>query len=74
MYLEARLLRIETCEAEDTQTATIGEYLLRSGGISARVAQLASDLANARATDKVIQSQMQKITDTVDNMFTLEVF
>ena len=73
LYLEARLLRIETCEAEDTQTATIGEYLLRDGGISARVSQLATDLANARATDKVIQSQMQIITDTVDNMFTLEV-
>lgn len=73
LYLEARLLRIETCEAEDTQTATIGEYLLRDGGISARVAQLATDLANARATDKVIQSQMQILTDTVDNMFTLEV-
>ena len=73
LYLEARLLRIETCEAEDTQKATIGEYLLRSGGISARVAQLATDLANARATDKVIQSQMQIITDTVDSMFTLEV-
>ena len=73
LYLEARLLRIETCEAEDTQKATIGEYLLRSGGISDRVAQLATDLANARATDKVIQNQMQIITDTVDNMFTLEV-
>lgn len=73
LYLEARLLRIETCEAEDTQTATIGEYLLRSGGISARVAQLASDLANARATDKVIQSQMQIITNTVDNTFILQV-
>lgn len=73
LYLEARLLRIETCEAEDTQTATIGEYILRSGGISARVAQLASDLANARATDKVIQSQMQIITDTVGSLFTLEV-
>lgn len=73
LYLEARLLRIETCEAEDTQSATIGEYLIRSGGISDRVAQLASDLANARATDKVIQSQMQILTDTVDSMFTLEV-
>ena len=73
LYLEARLLRIETCEAEDTQTAAIGEYLLRDGGISARVSRLATDLANARATDKVIQSQMQIITDTVDNMFTLEV-
>lgn len=73
LYLEARLLKIETCEAEDTQKATIGEYLLRSGGISDRVAQLATDLANARATDKVIQSQMQILTDTVDSMYTLEV-
>ena len=28
LYLEARLLQIETCEADDTKTATIGEYLL----------------------------------------------
>ena len=73
LYLEARLLRIETCIADDTQTATIGEYLLRDSGISERVQQIATDVANARATDRVIQSQMQIITDTVDNMFTLEV-
>lgn len=73
LYLEARLLRIETCIADDTQTATIGEYLLRDSGISERVQQIATDVANARATDRVIQSQMQIITDTVDSMFTLEV-
>ena len=73
LYLEARLLRIETCIADDTQTATIGEFLLRDSGISERVQQIATDVANARATDRVIQSQMQIITDTVDNMFTLEV-
>ena len=73
LYLEARLLQLETCEAEDTKTATIGEYLLKSSGISDRVAQLASDLANQRATDIAIQNQMQVITDTVDAMFTLEV-
>lgn len=73
LYLEARLLQIETCEAEDTKTATIGEYLLKSSGISDKVAQLASDLASQRATDVAIQNQMQVITDTVDAMFTLEV-
>lgn len=73
LYLEARLLQIETCEADDTKTATIGEYLLKSSGISDRVAQLASDLASQRATDVAIQNQMQVITDTVDAMFTLEV-
>lgn len=73
LYLEARLLQIETCEADDTKTATIGEYLLKSSGISDRVAQLASDLASQRAADVAIQNQMQVITDTVDAMFTLEV-
>ena len=46
LYLEARLLRIETCEAKDTQTATIGEYILRDSGISDKVAQMASELAS----------------------------
>lgn len=46
LYLEARILEIETCVSEDTKTAIIGEYLLRDSGISAKVAQLASDFAS----------------------------
>ena len=46
LYLEARLLQIETCVAEDTKTAIIGEYILRDSGISAKVEQLANDFAN----------------------------
>jgi hypothetical protein len=46
LYLEARVLRIETCASDDTQTATIGEYILRNSGISEKVAQLAQDFAN----------------------------
>lgn len=45
LYLEARILKIETCEADDTQTATIGDYLLKSSGISDKVQQLASEVA-----------------------------
>lgn len=73
LYLEARLLQIETCVADDTKTATIGEYLINTSGISAQVMQLASDLAQQRANDKVIQSQMQVLAETVDSLFTLEV-
>ena len=73
LYLEARLLRIETSVAEDKRTAVIGEYIIRDSGISEKVSQMASDLANARATDRLIQEQMQVITDTVGAMFTLEV-
>lgn len=53
LYLEARLLQIETCEAEDTKKATIGEYLLKSSGISDKVQALAmevSALADMTAT------------------------
>ena len=45
LYLEARLLQIETCEADDTKTATIGEYLLKSSGISDKVQALAEEVA-----------------------------
>ena len=46
LYLEARLLLIETCEADGTKKATLGEYLLRSSGISAKVAALAAEIAD----------------------------
>lgn len=45
LYLEARLLQIETCEADDTQTATIGEFLLRDSGISDQIIMTASEFA-----------------------------
>lgn len=45
LYLEARILRIETCEADGSQTATIGDYLLKTSGISDKVQQLAADVA-----------------------------
>lgn len=73
LYLEARLLQIETCEAEDTKTAIIGEYLLKDSGINAQVAQLASDLASQRESDRAMQESLQVLTETVDTMYTLQV-
>ena len=45
LYLEARILKIETCEAEGTQKATVGDYLIKSSGISDMVMQLAAEVA-----------------------------
>lgn len=50
LYLEARLLQIETCEANGTKKATIGEYLLKSSGIAEQIRTLAIDLANVART------------------------
>ena len=45
LYLEARILKIETCEVDGTQKATIGDYLIRTSGISEMVQQLAAEVS-----------------------------
>ena len=41
LYLSARILMLETSVTEQRQTATLGEYLIKSSGISERVTELA---------------------------------
>lgn len=53
LYLEARILKIETSAASGTKKATIGDYLLKDSGISDKVQALAlevSALADMTAT------------------------
>lgn len=52
LYLEARLLRIETSVADGKQKATIGEYLIKGSGISDKVQQLASQFAEVAQARK----------------------
>ena len=44
-YLSARILKLETSVADNTRSATLGEYLIRDSGISARVEALASEFS-----------------------------
>lgn len=73
LYLDARLLRIESSVTAEKRVAVIGEYLIRQSGISEKVAQMASDLASARENDRALAEQLQIVTDTVGSLFTLEV-
>lgn len=43
LYLSARILLLEESAANNTQTATIGEYLIKGSGISQKVADLAAE-------------------------------
>lgn len=45
LYVSARILRLETSVVNRTQTATIGEYLIKDSGISQKVADLAAQFA-----------------------------
>ena len=72
LYLEARLLQIETSAANDTQKAVIGEYVLRSSGISDKVAAMASEVASlAQSTNAyqltIVSSNGNDFADTLIN-------
>lgn len=43
LFLSARILKLEVSEADGTQKATLGEYLIKSGGIHQKVYELAED-------------------------------
>ncbi len=45
LYLSARILKLEVSVARDTQKATLGEYLIKTSGISDKVQALASQFA-----------------------------
>lgn len=47
LYLEARILKIETSAADQTQTAVLGEFLIKSSGISEEMRTLISELAKS---------------------------
>lgn len=42
LYLQSRLLKLETSVVDNTQIATLGDYLIRNSGISEKVEQLAT--------------------------------
>lgn len=46
LYLQSRLLKLETSVVSNTQTATLGDYLIRDSGISEKVEALASQFKN----------------------------
>ena len=67
LYVSARILKLETSVANQTQTATIGEYLIKNSGISQKVSDLASEFSEIakeqEETDKKIDEANQAAKD-----------
>lgn len=79
VYLEARVLKLESSAVTGNQSATLGEYVLKESGIDAAVAQLAAQLAaEARTrlyTIEITSSEGNVFSDTlVSTTLTAEVF
>lgn len=50
LYVSARVLKFEESVADQTQKATLGEFLIKTSGISAKVEQLAERFASTSAS------------------------
>lgn len=56
LYVSARVLKLETSVSDQSNTATIGEYLIKGSGINQKVADLAANFA------KISQSAARALT------------
>lgn len=67
LYVSARILKLETSVSNETQTATIGEYLIKNSGISQKVSDLASEFSEFAKerdeTDKKLDAASQAAKD-----------
>lgn len=51
LYLEARILRLEKSRSDNSNSATLGEFLIKDSGISQRLQDLADKVAAIKAGD-----------------------
>ena len=71
LYLSARILKLETSICAQKQTATLGEYLLKGSGISAKVEELAEKFA-AMAKDRTLYTWIAYADDAQGNGISLD--
>ena len=71
LYLSARILKLEISIAKDSQKAILGEYLIKSSGISDKVQALASQFAEL-AKNRVYYTWIVYADDENGNGISLE--
>lgn len=71
LYLSTRILKLETSIANGTQKATLGEYLLRTSGISQKVQALAEQFQEL-AQNRVLYTWIAYADDDQGNGISLE--
>ena len=70
LYLSARILKLETSICDRKQTATLGEYLLKGSGISAKVEELAEKFA--AMADRTLYTWIAYADDAQGNGISLD--
>ena len=65
LYLDARMLKIESSTSDMSVKATVGEFLIKDGGISDQMKELASQIAVESRNIEIISEEME--TMEIDN-------
>ena len=73
IYLSARLLKLDTSITRGEKLATLGEYLIKTSGISDRIADLATQFAQVAGQNQALVNSINILSETMDTMLTLEV-
>lgn len=63
LYVSSRILKLETSVTNATKKATMGEYLIKTSGISDKVTALASDFAAAIKRVQKVEKDVENIGD-----------
>lgn len=61
LYLEARVLKLEKSRCKDEATATLGEYLIKSSGISDKLQILADEIKRGQKQLEIVASNGTKV-------------
>lgn len=64
LYLSARILQLETSDADDTNKATLGDYLMLSSGISENMIALSKKVAELAENGVGVDAVQVKITSS----------
>ena len=60
LYVSARILKLDVSVFNDEHKATLGEYLIRSSGISAKVEEMAAEFAATAAANRKAKEEALK--------------
>lgn len=71
LYLQSRLLKLEVSIIDGTQTATLGDYLIRESGISEKVEQLTNQFKNL-SENQTLYTWFTYADDSFGNGISLE--
>ena len=71
IYVSARILELKTSVTQHKKEATLGEYLIKSSGVSAKVLELANQFQQLAQGREIIYQELEDIRGDLGNNYQL---